>query len=306
MSNPIVNLGKHQLRANLAIFGTVLLWGMSFISIKVTVAEVPPTTMAFIRFFIASLVLLVLLRRLEPGAKIHKVDIGRLFLAGGLGITLYFYFENSGVKLTTAANASLIAAVVPVTAIILDVLIYKTRATRIQVLAMLAALLGAYLAVTGNGQIDFRSDTFLGNLLMLGAMAAWVAYTLITKSFRDKYSGIFLTTWQTLCGTILLLPLALLEYRQWTSYSLVAWANILYLAIFCSALGYFLYIYALKRLDVAVTTLYLNLIPVIGVLSGHFILNEIILPIQVVGGLLIILAIIAVNGEKLYRRRGGG
>ncbi len=303
MSNPIVNMGKHQLRANLAILLTVLLWGMSFISIKVTVAEVPPTTLALIRFFIASVILLIALKKLEPETKMHKVDFGRLLLAGGLGITLYFYFENSGVKLTTAANASLIAAVVPVTAIILDIIIYKTKATRIQVIAMLAAFIGAYLAVTANGQIDFRSERFMGNVLMLCAMAAWVAYTLVTKSFRDKYSGLFLTTWQTFCGTILLLPLSLLEYKEWTAYSLVAWANILYLAIFCSALGYFLYIYALKRLDVAITTLYLNLIPIVGVVSGHFVLGEKILPIQMMGGLMIIFAIVFVNVEKLYRRR---
>ncbi len=301
-NNPIINMGKHPVRANLAILATVFLWGMSYISIKVTVSEVPPTTMAFIRFFIASVVLLFVLRKLEPGARLHKVDIGRMFLAGGLGITLYFYFENAGVRLTTAANASLIAAVVPVTAIILDIIIFKTKATKVQVFAMVAAFIGAYLAVTANGQLDLKSNTFIGNLLMLCAMAAWVTYTLVTKSFRDKYSGLFLTAWQTFCGTILLLPLTLLEYKQWTGYSLLAWANILYLAIFCSALGYFLYIYALKRLDVAITTLYLNLVPIIGVLSGHFVLNERILPIQIAGGLMIILSIVAVNMEKLSKR----
>ncbi|TGE37105.1 EamA family transporter, partial [Desulfosporosinus fructosivorans] len=59
----------------------------------------------------------------------------------------------------------------------------------------------------------------------------------------------------------------------------------------------FLYNYALKRLDVALTTIYLNLIPVVEVLSGYLILKERVLAIQLVGGLITLLAIVIINFE---------
>ena len=92
-----------------------------------------------------------------------------------------------------------------------------------------------------------------------------------------------------------LVPLSLFEFNQWNSFSLLAFANILFLAIICSAIGYFLYSFALKNLDVTVTTIYLNLTPIIGILSGYLILNESILPLQLLGGFLVILSIYIAN-----------
>ncbi len=81
-------------------------------------------------------------------------------------------------------------------------------------------------------------------------------------------------------------------------FSFTAFSNILFLAVCCSAICYFLYIFALKRLDVAITTLYLNLTPVVGVVSGYLVLRETVLPVQLLGGLIIIVVIIAINLEK--------
>jgi drug/metabolite transporter (DMT)-like permease len=113
-----------------------------------------------------------------------------------------------------------------------------------------------------------------GNLFILGAMASWALYTLLNKSFQSKYSGLSVTAWQNLCGTVLLLPLSFTEVREWRLLSVPVVANIVYLAVFCSVVCYLLYSYALRKLDVAVTTMYLNLVPVIGTLGGTLILKE--------------------------------
>ena len=76
--------------------------------------------------------------------------------------------------------------------------------------------------------------------------------------------------------------------------------------MFCSAVCYFLYLYALKHLDVAITTLYLNLVPIIGVISGHVILQESILPVQVLGGAIILVAIIIVNQANPVKHTSKG
>ncbi|WP_243237418.1 DMT family transporter [Heliobacterium chlorum] len=289
--------------ANVAMLIAVLFWGLSFISIKEAVAEVPPITLALLRFVIASILLWIVVKISEPGTRLDKSDRIPMLGAGAMGITLYFFFENSGIKLTTASNASLITSVVPVLAIIMDIVIYKTRVSLIQSIAIIASLFGTYLSVTANGQVDFTSDTFLGNLLVLGAMVSWAVYTMQNKSLSSKYSGLYLTMIQTLLGTALLFPLSLLERNEWQPFSYVAFGHILFLAVLCSAACYFLYNYALPKLDVTATTLYLNLIPIVGVIGGYVYLNETIIPIQLIGGAIIIISILLVTWEKTFQKK---
>lgn len=284
-----------KLMANLAMLVTVTLWGMSFISIKTAVSEVPPITLALLRFMIASTILLIITRKVEPTTKLQPNDLRKMIIAGFFGITLYFFFENTALRLTTASSAALITSIVPIVAITMDILVFKTRVSFIKCIGILIAMSGAYLAITANGQLDFSSQTFIGNLFVVGAMLSWSVYTLLNKSFQGKYSGLFLTTYQSLFGTMFLIPLSLFEYKEWHFFSLTAFSNILFLAIGCSALGYFLYIYALSKLDVTITTLYLNLMCIIGVLGGHFFLQETIFPAQIAGGAMIIFSIIMIN-----------
>lgn len=298
-------LNKKYIIANILMLVTILFWGVSYVSIKITVTEVPPVTTAAIRFVIASVLLWGLLKRVEPGARLDRADFIPMAVAGCLGITLYFYFENIGVKLTTAANASLIVTIIPVLAIGLDILFFGARVSVLKLTAIAVAMVGTYFSVTANGQLDLNSSNFIGNLFVVGAMLSWTFYTLANKSLQKKYSGMCMTTYQTIIGTALLMPLAYTEHNEWQALSLNAWGHILFLAVCCSVLGYLFYMYVLKQLDVAITTLYLNLVPVVGVISGYFILGESVLPIQIAGGATTLVAIVIMNVERANQEKVG-
>ena len=75
-------LTKSKLLANLAMLITVSLWGMSFISIKTAVSEVPPITLALLRFMIASTILLIITRKVEPTSHLQRPDYGKMMIAG--------------------------------------------------------------------------------------------------------------------------------------------------------------------------------------------------------------------------------
>ncbi len=273
----------------------VILWGYSFVSIKIAVSFVPPVTMALLRFMIASVILFILLKKLEPAATLEKRDLLRMGSAGFLGVTLYFFLENTGIKLSTASNAALIASVIPILATSLDICFYRTKVSATQCLGMVLAIAGTYLAITANGQVRLDSVHFKGNVLIVCAMVSWVLYTLCNKSFGAKYSGLSVTAWQHMLGTALLIPLAITEYQQWKLFPVSILLHIIFLAAFCSAGCYLLYIYALRKLDVAATTMYLNLVPIVGVICGHLLLGETVLPVQLLGGAVIIGGILLVN-----------
>ncbi|MGB3367700.1 MAG: DMT family transporter, partial [Acidaminobacteraceae bacterium] len=113
-----------------AMIITVIIWGISFINIRVAVMVLPAMTLGFIRFFIATVIMFIIMIKTKTSFKIHKEDRLSFIIAGSVGITAYFFFENNGVKYTTASVASLMIAAIPVFAIITESIVYKVRITR--------------------------------------------------------------------------------------------------------------------------------------------------------------------------------
>jgi drug/metabolite transporter (DMT)-like permease len=256
----------------------------------VAVAVIPPMTLAMIRFLLASVLLSLLLRLCEPGAKLVKNDIPMLSLTGIIGIAAYYYFLNTGIKFTTASATSIILSVVPVLSMLADYLFFKNPLTPHKILCVLLSIAGVCLVVGANFSRPEGGVNLIGNLLMLAAALSWVAYNIFTCSLGKKRSLLYIVTYQTIFGTICLLPFSLLEMDRWQPVSTAVMLNVAFLGILCSAIGYYIYVYALKNLGVGTATLFLNLVPVVTVVSSYFILKETIDPAQMAGGAMIILS----------------
>jgi drug/metabolite transporter (DMT)-like permease len=295
---------KKQLLPTLAIMGTIIFWGLSFVSSKAILnTGVPPMTMVFLRFLSASIILYPLFKRIEPNVKILPQNRISLILSGVFGISVYFYFEATGIKLTTVSNASMIIATIPVLTLIVDYVLYNTPLTWYKTTGILLSVAGVFIIIGRPGHEDPSTNVLAGNLLMLGACLCWVTYNLFSKSLKVKYSGLTITTNQCIYGMIFLIPLALLEYRQWIPISLPAALNILYLAVFCSAVSYFLYIYALSHLGPVTVTSFLNLVPVVSVTGGIIFLQEQISLPQILGGIIVLTGVYIVNHKNGRKTR---
>jgi drug/metabolite transporter (DMT)-like permease len=256
------------------------------------VAQIPPNTLALSRFLIASVLLLALLRVREPKTRLEKKDIPRVLLAGVVGVTLYFLFENNGVKLTSASAASIIVATVPILTLLVGALIYGERLTRREVVASAVSFVGVYLVIGANFAAFGNLADLCGSVLMLGAAFSWVAYSFLTRTLARAYSHLALVTYQTILATLTLIPLSLLEVRSWKPVTSIAVLNVVFLGVACSAMGYVLYVYAQNKLGVALSSLFINFIPVVTVAAGFIILGERMSPYQITGGALVVLSVI--------------
>jgi len=278
----------------LAIIITVLFWGFSFISIKVAVAVLPPMTLGAARFLLAVMILYLVKRRSAPGERLSVPDLPYLTGAGLIGVTAYFFFENNGVSLVTASEASIIIAAIPVISLFAERLAAELvfRRNRDQAragappsrriggrrwagaaLSMVGVWLvaGATVAVSGNA---------LGYVFMFGAALSWVAYGFLTRPLFAHRSRIYIVFWQSVFGLIGFLPFAALEIPRWGPVSLPVLLHVAYLGIFCSALGYWLYARALQVLGVGTSIVFVNLIPVVTVTAGFFLLGDRLNPVQ--------------------------
>lgn len=296
-------------RALLAIIGAVLFWGLSFISIKISVAVLPPMTLGAFRFLLGTIVLFFIKKRLAPEDRLKREDIPSLAGAGLIGVTAYFYFENNGVARVSASEASIIIAAIPVLAMVMERFLPPRQPLRLRRWAGAAlSMCGVYLVVLPSlpaaGFTGSASDP-LGYLFMLGAALSWVGYAILTQGLSAKRSRIYIVFWQSVFGFLGFIPFAFFEQPLWGSLSWTVLAHVAYLGVFCSALGYWFYVYALQHLGVGTSSVFINLIPVVTVIAGFFALNERLASLQWWGALAVILGVYLATLQGLpFKRKG--
>ena len=290
---------KSRSMAVFAIIVCVFMWGFSFISIKVAVAVFPPMTLGAVRFAIAVILLFVMyyssLRK--SGEKNHldhvRKDLPLLAGAGLAGITFYFFGENNGVSLVTASEASIIIAAIPVLTMAADWIVSKLIRGSKEGKIGFRHLLGAIVSMAGVALVAgvslSVSGSIKGYLFMGFAALCWVFYGLFTRPlFKRNRPRIYVVFWQTFFGFLGFLPFAFLERNAWVFPLVPVFLHVLFLGMFCSALGYWLYAHALEKLGISVTAVFINLIPVVTVIAGFFILGERLTLLQWLGALLVI------------------
>lgn len=279
-------MNKRKVTAYLVLILVVIFWGVSFVSIKVVLQTMSPVAMAFVRYLIASVVLVgaMLIKGRE---KINPKDYPRIIISGIFAITLYFYFENNGILRVSANSASIIVAALPIAAIIADRIFYKTKISKVIMASIICSIFGIWLVI-GN---DVISGSILGYLFMLGSVIAWCGYLIVTKPLFSKYSNLTITTYQAVFGTIAFIPLLPFENINLSMMDANTLLNLLFLAILCSAFGNFGYNFAFKELDVSISTLFLNLCPVATFIFSFIVLGETLTLTQVAGAVIIIGAV---------------
>ncbi|MDR2314371.1 MAG: DMT family transporter [Spirochaetaceae bacterium] len=283
----------------------VLFWGFSFISIKIAVPVFPPMTLGAVRFAIA-IVLLFIMYLFYPRTKLNPADLPYLISSGLAGVTFYFFCENNGVALVTASEASIIVASIPVLTMSCEWLTAKLRRTGAFRLGW-RHWLGALVSMAGVvmvARVSFAlSGSITGYVFMAGAALCWVIYGFLTKPlFNRGRSQIYIVFWQNFFGFLGFLPFTVWEYKNWGTPNLSVLFHVLFLAVCCSALGYWLYAHALDVLGISVSSVFINLIPVVTVVAGFFILGDRLTWLQWIGAAL---ALAGVYLTTLPKRTAG-
>ena len=135
------------------------------------------------------------------------------------------------------------------------------------------------------------SGTALGYAYMAGACLSWVSYCFLTRPLFARCSRIYIVFWQSVIGFVGFLPFVLLE-NPWRMLlqipGFAVWGHVVFLGIFCSALGYWFYAIALEDLGVGTASLFINFIPVVSAVGGFFVLGERLRPLQWLGAGLVL------------------
>ncbi|MBZ9688422.1 DMT family transporter [Clostridium estertheticum] len=280
----------------------MFIWSLSYLSIKVVSQEVSPTLSAFYRFALASIILFIILKVKFPEEKVLKVDKLKFALGGLFGVAIYFIFENYSVAYTSASNVAILIATIPVFTIFSQRIIYKEKLTYGKIFGATLSLVGIIIIIASKQRVSLLSKGNIGDLMALGAVFAWVIYNMVCSSFKGNYKVITITTYEIMWGSLFLSPSLFFSPLQIPSTKVVL--NLIFLSIFCSCIGYVMYVHCLKDLGATVITTYINLQPIMSLVAAGIILHEVVTVWQVVGCIVIIVGVTLVSLDgKLFNFR---
>lgn len=256
----------------LALTLAMLLWSSAFISLKYLLDYFHPTQIVFIRMLIASGCFLLFGKKLLQ-FRYEAGDWRWLLVMGIAEPCLYFLFETSALQYTTAGQAGVITATLPLLASVAAFLILKERIGKPQIIGFIIAILGCSGLSLAAQNGEQASNPLLGNTLEFLAMLCGAVYSTSIRKLSTRYSALVLTSFQAFVGVIFFGPLAL-QHDLPANIPLFHWANFIYLATIVTIGAYWLYNWAISRVPVSLATAYINLIPVFTLLLAFWLLNE--------------------------------
>jgi drug/metabolite transporter (DMT)-like permease len=276
-----------------AVVASAFVWGTSFAVSKLALRSIPPLSLAWVRFVLASAILFVWLLIRHEDLRLDRRAFGAMILGGVLGYTLNHIFENVGLALSTASEISLMMGIFPVLSLLVEALVYHRKFSHAAVAGIGLSVVGVILIVDPRSLGGSLGEKrLLGDGLIILSGICWAFYSILVKNLSKNSSASRTAMFQMLFGSVVLLPLAgAFERPVFPVPAAAVWA-VIYLAVFCSVGGYSLYNYGVAGMTSTQAVSILNLIPVFGVLTSWVVLHEIVTLMQLVGGAVVLLGVL--------------
>lgn len=294
----------HISSALLLILG-ILFWSGNYVLGRAVVGTVPPITLAYVRWILAILVFLPFVwKELKENRESILVNWKALVIMGLTGVVGFNYFQYLAVKYTTAINASIINASIPVFTAVAGYLVFSNKLKGRQLVGITLSFVGVITVITKGNFHNLLSMAFnRGDLFMLMAVLCNTVYLLYLKhkGFLVPQKTLFICS--VVGGLIATFPAPILEIylvgTDWMSQIRVFhFLSLLYFAIFPSILSVLFFNRAIVDLGPVKTAIYLNLGIVFSSVLGMIFLRERLLLTHFIGGALIVAGVFLTNKSE--------
>lgn len=282
----------------------VLIWGSTWLPIKISIGETP-FFMAALRFYLAAMTLVGIQifrkRAISPPRGYMKVlialGVGNFFI--GYGLTYW------GMQFVHSNVTSILWGTFPVTvSICAHFMLPSEKFSGINLVSLLGALFGTYLIFDVQG-IQWGSKTEIGMLIILFSILGSAYSTVLYKREASHQDPVSMNLLGMFIGaTLMLIWSYFMESWQAIDITLVSAGATLYLAVFGSALAFSVYFWLMRHVKVVKMSYITFLIPILASFWGWTILGENLTPKAILGGAIILVSVTV--PERLARRRKTG
>ncbi|MCC7118735.1 MAG: EamA family transporter [Anaerolineales bacterium] len=287
----------------LALITLYIVWGSTYIGIKIAVETIPPFFHAAVRFLISG-ALLVLWQKTAGNAMPTKAQwrsaavIGSFLLLGGNGLVAW------AEQTIPSGIAALIIAATPMFMVLLETFRKGGAKPTWQVLVgLLIGFVGIFVLV-GTGEFSGGGSKLnpLGIVALLSAAALWASGSIYSKTADLPNSALMTTGAEMLMGSLSLFVVSFFtrELQGWsyTEVSTRSLYGLIYLILIGSIIGFGSYTWLLKNAPISLVSTYAYVNPIVAVLLGFWLLNEPIEPRTWVGAAIIVGAVIFINSRS--------
>ena len=283
--------------AYLLLLITMVFWAGNAVAGRFAVGEVSPLILTWLRWTMGAIVLLVFarhhLRRDWPKLRRHWRYIAFM---GATGFAVFNALLYTALVHTTALNATIVQAGMPMVIFTLNFLIFRTAVHWLQILGYSVTLFGVLIAASqGDLKQLFGLDINRGDLIMLLAVLVYSIYSAALRAKPDVHWLSFLTI-LFVTAAMVSIPFALYEATTidfiWPT-SAEGIGVVLYTAIFPSIIGQALFIRAVELIGGNAAGLFVNLVPIFGAILAVLLLGEVFQPFHaialalVLGGIMV-------------------
>jgi drug/metabolite transporter (DMT)-like permease len=293
---------RNTLSASIKALFTVLVWGASFVAIKIGLEYVAPVTLVWMRFAMGVIILGITVGVRHQFILPKPKDWLYFALLGFLGISFHQWLQSTGLVTSQATTTGWIVASMPIFIAILGWIVLKEKLNRPQIAGVFLAAFGVLLVVTHGNLMSLVSGKIVtpGDILILISAPNWAIFTILSRPGLKTYPAALMMFYVMAFGWVFTC-IPFLTGRGWESIRHIAsdgWFALGFLGIFCSGLAYIFWYDALKVLPVAQVGTFLYIEPVVTVIVSLLVLNEKIYPAGLLGGAIIILGVWLVNRTK--------
>jgi drug/metabolite transporter (DMT)-like permease len=283
---------------------TALFWGGTFIAGRHVSQHLDPFTIAFLRFAMASVLLLTLTYRQE--GRFPRLTGGQVVLIAVLGATGIFAYNVlffKGLHLIEAGRASLIVATSPAFITVASALFLRDGSAKLLAHPLRAAgiplsILGAIVVISrGDLRQILAGGVGLGELFILGCVLNWVIYSVLGKVVMRRLSPLTAVAYSSAVGALALAVPAAMEgpAQNLANASWLDWAAIAYLAVFGTVLGFVWFYQGVRAIGAPRAGLFINFVPISAVLLAAPLLHEPITWSLAVGAALVLSGVFLTN-----------
>ncbi|MEN3042258.1 MAG: DMT family transporter [Fervidobacterium sp.] len=271
------------------------IFGLSFLFTKNSIEHVTIYTFLSYRFFVASVVMFILL--VLKIVRLSKKPYWKLWRVAIFQPVLYFIFETNGLKYATSSEAGMLIAIIPIAVMILSPLTLKEKIKWHQVIFAFMSFFGVVLIIGFDVKL---SGEFLGKILILGAVFSAAFYNISSRRLSEEFRPEEITFFMMLTGFVFFTLLSIVTGQFSLNVSFPVVIGALYLGVLSSTVAFFLVNYMLSKVSPTVSSLFSNLTTIVSVLAGSIIRHETIKSVQIVGMCLILIALF---GNSYLRQR---